>query len=116
MGRGVCAVIKVLMLVAHASALADAQIDATPPNRFSASEYTMDQGEKLVFHNGDTVTHDVTATQKGPDGKPLFSSGSVDAGKSATVDGSQYLTEGHYEFICTIHPNMKAMLMVTGNG
>lgn len=105
-----------LLLLLPAVAWADKQIDATPGNRFSGDSYTMDQGEKLVFHNGDTVTHDVTATQKGPDGKPLFSSGSVDGGKSAPVDGSQYLTEGHYEFICTIHPNMKAMLMVTGNG
>jgi plastocyanin len=113
--RGILVVLALLLLV-PAVAWADKQIDATPGNRFSGDSYTMDQGEKLVFHNGDTVTHDVTATQKGPDGKPLFSSGSVDAGKSAPVDGSQYLTEGHYEFICTIHPNMKAMLMVTGNG
>ena len=105
-----------LLLAVPAVAWADKQIDATPGNRFSGDTYTMDQGEKLVFHNGDTVTHDVTATQKGSDGKPMFSSGSVDAGKSAPVDGSQYLTEGHYEFICSIHPNMKAMLMVTGNG
>jgi plastocyanin len=108
--------LALLLLLVPAVAWADKQIDATPGNRFSGDSYTMDQGEKLVFHNGDTVAHDVTASQKGPDGKPLFSSGSVDAGKSAPVDGSQYLTEGHYEFICTIHPNMKAMLMVTGNG
>jgi plastocyanin len=109
-------IVLALVLLAPAVAWADKQIDATPGNRFSGDSYTMDQGEKLVFHNGDTVTHDVTASQKGPDGKPLFSSGSVDGGKSAPVDGSQYLTEGHYEFVCTIHPNMKAMLMVTGNG
>src|SRR3954470_12593374 len=113
--RGILVVLA-LLLLAPAVAWADKQIDATPGNRFSGDAYTMDQGEKLTFHNGDTVTHDVTATQKGSDGKPLFSSGSVDAGKSAPVDGSQYLTEGHYEFICSIHPNMKAMLHVTGNG
>src|SRR3954469_5038829 len=116
MGRGICAAVTALMLAAPASALADKQIDATPPNRFSASEYTMDQGEKLVFHNGDTVAHDVTATSQGKDDKPLFKSDTTDAGKSSTVDGSQYLTEGHYDFICSIHPNMKASLHVTGNG
>jgi plastocyanin len=104
------------MLAAPASALADKQIDATPPNRFSASEYTMDQGEKLVFHNGDTVAHDVTATAQGKDDKPLFRSATTDGGKSSTVEGAQYLTEGHYDFICSIHPNMKASLHVTGNG
>jgi plastocyanin len=116
MGRGICAAITVLMLVAPASALADTQIDATPPNRFSASDYTMDQGAKLVFHNGDTVAHDVTASSQGQDGKPLFKSATTDSGKTTTVDGSQYLTEGHYDFICSIHPNMKASLHVTGNG
>src|SRR3954471_9485046 len=116
MGRGICAPITALMLAAPASALADKQIDATPPNRFSASEYTMDQGEKLVFHNGDTVAPDATATTQGKDEKPLFRSDTTDAGKSSTVDGSQYLTEGHYDFICSIHPNMKASLHVTGSG
>jgi plastocyanin len=115
MGRGICAAIAGLMLAAPASALADKQIDATPPNRFSASEYTVDQGEKLVFHNGDTVAHDVTATSQ-RDGKPLFKSDTTDAGKTTVVDGSQYLTEGHYDFICSIHPNMKASLHVTGTG
>ena len=116
MGRGISVAITALMLAAPASALADKQIDATPPNRFSASDYTMDQGEKLVFHNGDTVAHDVTSTAQGKDNKPLFKSDTTDAGKSSTVEGSQYLTEGHYDFICSIHPNMKASLHVTGNG
>jgi plastocyanin len=108
--------LALVLLAMPAIAWADKQIDAAPGNRFSGDSYTMDQGEKLTFHNGDTVAHDVTATQKGPDGKPLFASGNVDAGKSAPVNGSQYLTEGHYEFICSIHPNMKATLHVTGNG
>ena len=30
----------------------------------------MDQGERLTFHNGDTVTHDVTATAAGPTASP----------------------------------------------
>jgi plastocyanin len=104
------------VLALPAPALADKQVDAAPPNRYTAGEYTMDQGEKLVFHNGDTVGHDVTATQQGTDGKPLFSSPITDSGKSATVNGSQYLTSGHYAFICSIHPNMKATLHVTENG
>ena len=116
MGRGIGAVLTLAMLALPASAMADKQVDAAPPNRYTAGEFTMDQGEKLVFHNGDTVAHDVTATSQGKDNKPLFTSGSTDAGKSATVDGAQYLTEGHYDFICSIHPNMKASLHVTGNG
>ena len=103
-------------LVCPAAAWADKHIEAGPPNRFTTTEITMDQGERLVFHNGDTVTHDVTATQQGPDGKPLFATPPVDGGKEAFVEGSQYLTAGHYDFICSIHPNMKGMLHVTSDG
>jgi plastocyanin len=116
MGRGICAATAFAVLALAAPALADKQIDAGPPNRYTASEYTMDQGERLVFHNGDTVAHDVTATDKGPDGKPLFNTPITDSGKDAVVAGSQYLTSGHYAFICSIHPNMKATLHVTANG
>src|SRR3954466_5829585 len=103
-------------LAVPAIAWADKRIEAGPPNRFTTTEVTMDQGERLTFHNGDTVAHDVTATQKASDGKPLFSTGTTDAGKETPVNGSQYLTSGHYEFICSIHPNMKGMLHVTSNG
>lgn len=104
------------MLLAPVVAWADKQIEASPPNRFSTREITMDQGEKLVFKNGDTVSHDVTASAAGPDGKPLFRTPIVNAGKEAFVDGSQYLTEGHYDFLCSLHPSMKGTLHVTGNG
>src|SRR3954466_1183009 len=116
MGRGLGAAVTCVMLALPASAIADKQVDAAPPNRYTASEYTMDQGEKLVFHNGDPVAHDVTATSKGTDGKPLFNSAVTDSGKSSPVNGAQYLTTGHYEFICSLHANMKATLHVTANG
>src|SRR3954454_9469009 len=116
MGRGIGAVVAVVALALPAAASADKQVDAAPPNRFTASEYTIDQGEKLVFHNGDTVSHDVTASSKGTDGKPLFNSAVTDSGKSSPVNGAQYLTTGHYEFICSLHANMKATLHVTANG
>jgi hypothetical protein len=58
----------------------------------------------------------VTATDKGPDGKPLFSTPVINRGESAFVEGSQYLTTGHYTFFCTLHQNMKGTVHVTGNG
>ena len=115
-GKRVVAAALVAGLACPALAWADKTIEAAPPDRFVTTDVTMDQGERLVFHNGDTVTHDVTATQKGPDGKPLFATPPVDGGKEAFVEGSQYLTAGHYDFICSIHPNMKGMLHVTTNG
>src|SRR3954447_22740776 len=118
MGRrtGVALTLAVVALVVPALAWADKRIEAGPPNRFTTTDVTMDQGEKLTFHNGDTVTHDVTATQNGPDGKPLFKTAATDAGKDSFVDGSQYLSAGHYDFICSIHPNMKGSIHVTSNG
>ena len=97
-------------------AWADQVIEAGPPNRFTTAEVTIDQGERLTFRNGDTVSHDVTASATGSDGKPLFATPIVGAGKEAFVEGSQYLTEGHYAYICSLHPSMKGTVHVTGAG
>jgi plastocyanin len=113
--RGVVSA-AVAVLLLPVIAWADKTVEAGPPNRFTTPEITMDQGEPLTFRNGDTVSHDVTATDNGPDGKPLFGTPVVAAGKSAFVEGSQYLTEGHYPFVCTLHNGMKGTLHVTGAG
>jgi plastocyanin len=103
-------------LLYPAVAWADKQITADPNNRYGTPEITMDQGEKLTFRNNDVAGHDVTATDKGPDGKPLFSTPVINRGETAFVEGSQYLTTGHYAFFCTLHQNMKGTVHVTGNG
>jgi plastocyanin len=106
----------VVAMLGPAVSWADKTVEAGPPSRFTTTVVTMDQGERLTFHNGDTVSHDVTASAPGPDGKPLFESSTVASGKSAFVEGSQFLTEGHYDFFCSIHPNMKGSIHVTANG
>src|SRR6476661_8616767 len=105
--RGVIATTAAALLLWPVGALADQTIQAAPPDRFTTTVITMDQGERLSFHNGDTVGHDVTATATTTDGRPLFKTPTVASGKDAFVEGSQYLTEGHYDFYCSIHPNMK---------
>lgn len=114
--RGTVVLAGVAALLWPVIAWAEKTIEAGPPNRFTTPEVTMDQGERLTFRNGDTVSHDVTASATGPDGKPLFSTPTVPAGRQAFVDGSQYLTEGSYAYICTLHPSMKGTLRVTANG
>ena len=114
--RGVVVAAGAAAMLVPAIAWADQSIEAAPPNRFSTTEITMDQGEKLSFHNGDTVSHDVTATGQGPDGSPLFRSKITPSGKTEFVEGSQYLTEGHYDFFCSLHANMKGSIHVTANG
>jgi plastocyanin len=97
-------------------AAADKRIEAGPSNKYTTPEVTIDQGEKLTFVNNDVAGHDVTATDKGPDGKPLFNTPIVNRGESAFVEGSQYLTAGHYAFLCSVHTDMKGTIHVTGNG
>ena len=114
--RGAVAAATVIAMLGPAAGWADQTVEAGPPDRYTTTEITMAQGEKVVFHNGDTVSHDVTASATGSDGKPLFKSALTSSGKTEVVEGTQYLTEGHYDFYCSVHPNMKGSIHVTGDG
>ena len=96
-------------------ALADKQVMAQPVDSYSG-DVTMSQGETLTFQNLDLQNHDVTASDKGADGKPLFASPTIGFGQTAKVEGAQNLGPGTYKFFCTVHPFMTATLTVTGNG
>ena len=105
-----------LALFGGGVALASDTIVALPTNMYDRNNGTYDtnQGEVVPFTA--TGTHNVTATQTGPDGKPLFRSLTISGG-STPVSGTQYLTAGSYTFFCTIHPEtMQATLHVSGNG
>jgi plastocyanin len=84
---------------------------------FSKDTFTMDQGQVATFQNpGGGISHNVTGSGNGPDGKSLFRSATITSGQ-APVDGTQYLAAGTYHFVCTIHgSSMSADLVVTGNG
>ena len=70
-------------------------------------------GGKLSFTNLDIVQHDVTADDKGPDGRPLFQSKLIGLGESAPVDGVEKLQTGKsYTFHCSLHPGMHGTLIV----
>jgi plastocyanin len=98
------------------AARADERIVAGPPVRYVTPAVTIDQGERLTFLNQDTVAHDVTARNDGPDGKPLFRTDTIGNGKEVPVEGSQYLVTGTYRFLCTVHPNMEGTITVTSAG
>jgi len=90
-------------------------IVATSLNQYTAPTYNTDQGEVVPF-NVTGGTHNVTAKGSGPDGKPLFRSLTITGG-TTSVNGTQYLTAGTYQFFCTVHPSeMNATLVVSGNG
>ncbi|HEX6713697.1 MAG TPA: plastocyanin/azurin family copper-binding protein, partial [Thermoleophilaceae bacterium] len=70
-------------------------------------------GNKVSYTNVDNVLHDVTAADKGPDGRPLFQSKLIGLGESAPVDGTEKLAAGKsYGFYCSVHPGMKGTIAV----
>jgi plastocyanin len=104
------------LLLVPAAAHADASIVAGPSTQYLTTSVSMDQGERLTFYNFDAISHDVSATTNGPDGQPLFKTPLIDLGESAFVEGSEFLTTGSYDFLCTIHSNMQGTLEVTSAG
>ena len=103
-------------LLLPSAASADEAVVAGPPSLFLTQSVTIDQGEPLTFYNFDVLGHDVTAVENGGDGQPLFNSPIIGVGESAFVEGSQYLSTGSYDFLCSIHQNMQGTLTVTGAG
>jgi len=115
--RGTVALIVLVACLAFAAVAIAGEITTAPTgDRFSASEFTIDQGEKTTFRNTDLrVSHDVVSNQT-EGGKPLFRSEIVPAGSSGPVEGTEFLVTGRYPFRCTLHPGMEATLVVTANG
>jgi plastocyanin len=109
------ATVAVLGLGAAVAWAAPATIVGTAGNTFDAASYAHDGGSIAQL----TVTgsnHNATSVANGPDGKTLFRSNTIIGGSTA-VNGTQYLSAGSYEFICTLHPDtMQATLNVTGTG
>jgi plastocyanin len=90
-------------------------ITGNAQNQFDKATYTSDQGE-IVSLQVTGSSHNVTANATGPDGGALFSSATI-AGGTTPVNGTQFLGQGSYSFICTIHPSsMQATLVKTGAG
>jgi len=119
MGIRVTAALGAALIVTAAgapAAFADKQIQAGTPQRYTTPEVTIDQGERLTFKNNDFQTHDVVATGVGPDSQPLFSTPLTDQGQENFVAGSQYLTTGTYDFVCSLHSNMTGRVIVTAAG
>jgi plastocyanin len=85
-------------------------------NFFSLSNYVVMEGQQAGFSNIGDSTHNATANENGPDGGPLFRTGNVAGGQSGATRGSQFLSIGSYDFVCTIHPSeMQATLNVVDN-
>lgn len=66
------------------------------------------QGGSIEYTNGDLAKHDVVSV----DG--LFGTPLIGTGERAMVAGVDALTPGTYAFYCTLHPNMRGTISVTG--
>jgi plastocyanin len=72
---------------------------------FSVTEVTVKPGEKVVFKNGDDVTHNVFSNSK----VNPFTIKIQTPGSSSTVE---FKDEGTTEVRCAIHPKMKLLVTV----
>ena len=72
---------------------------------FSQSTLRVTQGDKVVFTNQDSVQHSATSDNGS------FDSGLIAQNASYTLDTSK-LAPGTYTYHCSVHPMMKATLVV----
>ena len=69
---------------------------------FKPAMLTIKAGDRVVFQNRDLVPHTATAAGR-------FDSGVIQTGASWSVDPK---TAGRYDYVCLLHPSMKAVLVV----
>lgn len=70
--------------------------------QFSPSMVTVKRGDEVVWVNKDLVPHTATAAK-------TFDSGALAPNKSWRMTATN---AGRYEYVCTLHPTMKAVLAV----
>ena len=100
--------------VAPAGALGFERIEAAFLSEYSATSYTIDQGEIVTFGNGDKfLRHGVLS-----DDGTSFSAPVIALGQVRLLRGAPFLTSAGspYTFHCPLHPAMKSQLIVTSAG
>jgi len=72
---------------------------------YSPQEVRVKAGQTVTFTNKDLVGHSVTS-----ENGSSFDTGVIDSNQTITFTAPN--TPGSYPFYCTVHPNMKGMLVV----
>jgi len=100
-------VLSVVSITALAGmlAVADDHVIQQQDREFSAKEVTIKPGDKLVFTNCDSVTHNVFSTS---DANPF----TIKVQKPGEATSVQFKEEGVTEVRCAIHPKMKITVHV----
>jgi plastocyanin len=70
--------------------------------QFSPAMVTVKRGDQVVWTNKDLVPHTATATA-------MFDSPTLEPGTSWGMTTTRL---GRFEYVCTLHPTMKAVLVV----
>ncbi|MEO9135953.1 MAG: cupredoxin family copper-binding protein [Casimicrobiaceae bacterium] len=70
---------------------------------FHPSTVTVKQGETVEWHNTDPVPHTATAKAAGLDSHAIAANGTFRFTAKK---------KGHFDYICTLHPIMKGVLIV----
>jgi plastocyanin len=70
--------------------------------KFEPAAITLSRGDTVTWVNKDPFPHTVTA-------RGAFDSGEIAAGKSWKLTSR---VAGTFEYVCTLHPNMKGTLIV----
>lgn len=78
---------------------------------FLTTNVTLAAGTKLTFTNLDVVAHNVASKEVTEDGRRLFAAPNIPTG-TTTVEDSDKLKPGKYDFLCTVHPSMTGTLEV----
>lgn len=91
--------LPVLALAAESTQTSAVTIESM---EFRPAVLTVRQGDTVVWMNRDLVPHTATAPR-------AFDSGEIGPGRSWKMVAQ---TKGRYDYICTMHPTMKATLVV----
>ena len=131
--RRVLVALAALSLVGLLAAPASAAVAVSGPAGFAAGYLTpvvvTAPGEAITYANFDVAPHNFVASDAFLTKKvakkakwcsaydkgkcPAFWSQTINAGETTEVEGVDFLESGaQYEFICTLHPNMKGTLVV----
>jgi plastocyanin len=94
--------------VVNATILAGASAQGNPD--YEPDPLSVNKGDGVQWTNEDNVPHTVTSRQEG-----VFDSQLISAGEAWLLNSAE-LDAGEYEYYCTLHPNMAAVLTVAEAG